>query len=74
MWHDGWPMGGGMWFGWLIFLVVVGLCVWMMAGRHGSRSVPTPGATDPETVLKGRYARGEIERDEYQRRLDDLRK
>ena len=74
MWHYGGHMGGGMWLGWLIFLAMVGFCLWMMWGRHGSRGVPATRGNDPETVLKGRYARGEIERDEYQRRLDDLRK
>ena len=46
----------------------------------------TPGHTDestlyalngddtPEQILKRRYAKGEIERDEYQRRLEDLRR
>lgn len=28
----------------------------------------------PEEILKRRYARGEIEREDYQRRLEDLRR
>jgi uncharacterized membrane protein len=28
----------------------------------------------PETILKRRYARGEVDREEYERRLTDLRK
>ena len=30
-------------------------------------------ATDPERVLADRYARGDIDAEEYHRRLDDLR-
>jgi uncharacterized membrane protein len=29
---------------------------------------------DLETILKRRYARGDIDRDEYERRLSDVRK
>jgi uncharacterized membrane protein len=31
-------------------------------------------AESPELILKRRYAHGEIDRDEYERRLSDLRK
>ena len=34
----------------------------------------TRGDEIPEQILKGRYARGDIDRDEYQRRLEDLRR
>jgi uncharacterized membrane protein len=39
-----------------------------LAGRTGSQEDPA------EAILKRRYARGEINREEYDQRLTDLRK
>ena len=68
MWNYGWHMGW-MWIGWLVLIAAI---VWLIAAAVNPR-IPV-GGDDPETVLKRRYARGEIDRDEYQRRLDDLRR
>jgi glyoxylase-like metal-dependent hydrolase (beta-lactamase superfamily II) len=41
----------------------------------GARDGFSPrGDETPEQILKRRYAKGEIEREEYQRRLEDLRR
>lgn len=71
MWHDGWGMG---WFmlhgiGSLILVAVLVVAVVYLVrggsvGRHSS-------ALD---VLEERYARGEIDRDEYLQKKADLRK
>ena len=70
-WMEGWPMGF-MWFGPLIFLLLIAALVWALARGMG------PGASmsrqTPEDILKERYARGEIDQDDYKRRLSDLRK
>ncbi len=72
-WDGGWHMGGlGMIFLWVAVIGVVVLAVWLLASR-GRGAVPG-SEESPETILKRRYARGEIDRDEYMRRLDDLRK
>jgi putative membrane protein len=69
--HD-WMMGwGGMWLGPLFMIAVLALLVaavvalarWMSGGR--------PGRTARD-ILDERYARGEIDREEYQRRRDDM--
>ena len=73
-WDDGWHMGWMM-TGWSIFwmLIVLG-AIWVIL-RGGSFVPGQPGQTDsPETVLKRRYALGDISREEYERRLNDLRK
>ena len=52
-------------------IAVIAAIVWVV-----SRSARTGGANEdsPETILKRRYARGEIDRQEYEQRLADLRK
>jgi putative membrane protein len=68
-----WPYMGSMgwWMAvwWIGGIAALGLFVWLIAGMSGAR-----GEEAPELILKRRYARGEIDRDEYQRRLDDLRR
>ena len=69
-WHMGWMMTG-----WSIFwmLIVLGV-IWVIL-RGGSFVASQPGQLDsPETILKRRYAHGDIDREEYERRLNDLRK
>ena len=71
-----WPyMGSMVWWmalWWVFGLAFLVLIVWVVARAAGGfqgRMEDTP-----EQILKRRYARGEIEREEYQRRLDDLRR
>lgn len=83
MFYDG-NLGVG-WFGglviMLIWLVVVGLLVWVVVriiagprGRDRYWGPPGPPADDPEQILRSRFARGEIGPDEFEQRLDVLRR
>ncbi|MGE3507333.1 MAG: SHOCT domain-containing protein [Vicinamibacterales bacterium] len=73
-------MGPYMWgsMGWWMVLwsvaglIVLVLLVRLVAGSGGG--FPMRGDETPEQILKRRYAKGEIEREEYQRRLEDLRR
>jgi uncharacterized membrane protein len=67
-WHTGWHMWW-MGAGWLIGLVLVGLFLWIVV-----RSTVQPPAESPESILKRRYAQGEVNTEEYNRRLTELRK
>jgi uncharacterized membrane protein len=67
-WHAGWHMWW-MGAGWLIGLMLVGLFLWIVV-----RSTVQPPAESPESILKRRYAQGEINTEEYNRRLSELRK
>jgi putative membrane protein len=62
-----------MWLWWLVGLGALLLFVWAVArtaGSSGSRG----SEESPEAVLKRRYARGEMDDQEYERRLGNLRK
>jgi len=72
--HDGWGAMFGMWIFWLVIIVLaVVAMVWLVriasSGGGGPRS-----AQSPEEILKERYARGEIDDEEYHRRLEELRR
>jgi putative membrane protein len=67
-------MDGGWWWvmgiGWLIFLaVVIGVAV-VVLRHYGGSGVPARSALH---VLDERFARGEIDEDEYRKRRDALR-
>ncbi len=81
-WHHGW--GGGSWV-WMMIMMVVfwGGLTWFAISliRRGTRAPqhstigsppPPPLALAPHAILAERLARGEIEPDDYHRRLDSL--
>lgn len=59
--------GMGLWALLLLAGFVV-LVAWLARGGAAA------GAESPERIVKRRYARGEIDREEYLRRLEDLRR
>ncbi len=66
-WYHGWGMGTMM-IVWVVVLVVI---VWVvMRILSGSER----GDESPEAILKRRYARGEITREQYDQQLTDLRR
>ena len=78
MMYGNWGGGGATWFGMglgmLLFwgLVIVGLIVlvrWLSVPRRGSDPAPPQDALD---ILAHRYARGEIDRAEYEQKRRDL--
>ena len=52
--------------------VVAWVVITVVRGDRNHRVGPAVGPS-PESILADRYARGEIDADEYHRRLDDLR-
>ena len=81
MWGHGW--GWGYWLGtgitmilfWaLVILAIVALVRYLLGTTRGpGRGGPGGGQTRAEEVLAERFARGEIDEEEYKRRLEVLR-
>lgn len=88
-WREGgeWGMHDGMgWGGWLfmtlLLLLLVALVVmvalalfrgWSSGGGGSARSGQGHGRSAAEALLDERFARGEIDEDEYRRRREALR-
>lgn len=74
MW--GWDAGGGwlmMGIGMLIWVTLIALVVWLVIRAVGHR--PSMGGSESaEDLLRRRYASGEIDAEEYQSRLETLRR
>lgn len=84
MMYDGWGMGWGGWLlmtlvmivFWAAVITAVVLVVRYVAGAGSGRPGAGPGPSGPapaEDLLAERFARGEIDDDEYRQRLTLLR-
>ena len=63
----------GLW--WIVLLVGVGILLYALVTRwQGGQGRAAGGPDDPLALLKIRYARGEITREQYQQMLHDLSK
>lgn len=82
--YGGWGMMGPgmmgaygfMWLMPIFWIVILGLIIWAIVavvGRSGeSRGQGTPGTDSALEILKQRYARGEISKEEYEQKRKDL--
>ena len=75
--HAGWgPGAGGPW--WVVFpilwIVLAATVIWLVARRGRSSEHSQESSVEKAVgILSARYARGEIETEEYRRRLDEMR-
>lgn len=73
MWqHMSGLMGSWMVLWWIAGIVFLLIVVWLLV--DAGRKSPIGPPDNAENILKQRYARGEIDHDEYERRLTDLRR
>lgn len=65
---------GGMWFGWIFWIVIIGLIIYLIVRVTNQKSSGTGKISDeiPLDVLKKRYARGEITKEDFDRMKKDL--
>ena len=69
MYHHGWHWGGGMmWFFW----VPMGLVCVFFALRLFGMNTPLSRRNSALDILKERYAKGEITKEEYDRMKNDI--
>jgi putative membrane protein len=71
MWGAGWGYWGWGWWFWVFWVVVLILCIGGLASLPWGRQTNVP---PEEQILRERYARGEISKEEFDQRLDDLRR
>jgi putative membrane protein len=72
MMHYGFGYGGM--FMWIIFLIVIGLLVYFFVQTQKTKGqTPLQGESHLD-ILKKRYAKGEITKEEYERMKNDLEK
>jgi putative membrane protein len=68
--REGFEHLGFMWLWRIIGIVFIVAVTWALVNALRGRNDHAPTV---EEILKRRYARGEIDKDEYQERLQDLR-
>lgn len=67
-------MGLGMVWWWIIGLILVAFIIWAVmrsTGQNNNRN-NTANHKSPLDILKERYARGEIDKEEFEQRKKDL--
>ena len=70
MMHYGFGYGGM--FMWIIFLIVIGLLIYFYVQTKKTRGQTPPQNESHLDILKKRYAKGEIAREDYERMKKDL--
>lgn len=72
MFHD--FMFGGMWFGWIFWVALIALIIWLLinqSNRNKQNFMP-PQQESALDILKKRYARGEITKEEFEQMKEDI--
>jgi putative membrane protein len=62
--------GGG--FMWLLIIIVIGVLIYLVLRQTKAGEGKGPSGETPVDILKKRYARGEITRDEFDRMKKDI--
>ena len=74
MMHFGNMTGWGMGFWWIGGLILLGLFIWLIVSISGHNTNHQDFPKDsPPDILKKRYARGEISKEDFDRMSADLR-
>jgi putative membrane protein len=67
---------GSMWFGWIFWILIIGLIfilIWTST-REKNKYIPfDQKGEDAMEILKKRYAKGEITKEQFQQMKEDLK-
>ena len=78
MFHN-WFWGGGFWFGWVFWVAIIGLIVYLIVNQgnknrefHLPPPQMLPHQDSPLDILKKRYAKGEINKEQFEQMKKDI--
>lgn len=74
MFHS-WFWGGEFWFGWIFWLMIIGVIIWLLinqSSRNRDEFHFNKPADSPLDIIKRRYAKGEITKDQFDQMKKDL--
>jgi putative membrane protein len=70
---QGFGHGWGMGFGWIIGIIILLIILWLAFKTfQPNKEHPSTGQKTPLDILKERYARGEIDKEDFEQRKKDL--
>ena len=73
-WYTG-TWGWSMMIGMLLFwIVIIGLIIWVVLELTKRNTVTKPQNEDPNSIVKVRYAKGDISKKEYESMIKELKK
>ena len=72
MMGNGFGMGFGGGFMWLFWILLIVVIVWAVKAVTGSRNNPSERRKSALDILRERYARGEIDKEEFEQKRKDL--
>jgi putative membrane protein len=66
---------GGMWFGWIFWIILIVLVVWLIVNQSNKSKQnfqPQQQTESALEILKKRYAKGEISKEQYEQMKKDI--
>jgi len=68
----------GMWFGWIFWIGIIALVIWLLVNKNSrnreyyQKNLPIPLQESPLDIIKTRYAKGEITKEQFEEMKKDL--